>query len=77
MHLKPTDLSQGDVLKHFKGNLYRFLYLAKRSEDETDVVVYQALYDEQGIWVRTAEEFFGTVTRDSETMPRFELVTDM
>lgn len=73
MSLQPTKLYHGAILKHFKGKLYRFLYFAKRSEDAGDVVVYQALYGEHGIWVRPAEEFFSTVTVDSVTVPRFAL----
>jgi hypothetical protein len=76
MSLQPTDLHHGAILKHFKGNLYRFLYLAKRSEDASDVVVYQALYGEQGIWVRPAEEFFSTVTVNNVTMQRFALTDE-
>ena len=76
MPLQPTDLSHGAILKHFKDNLYRFLYMAKRSEDAGEVAVYQALYGDHGIWVRPADEFFSTVTVDSVTMPRFALTDD-
>ena len=46
MKLKPG------IYRHFKGNEYRLLYTAKHSETLEDMVVYQALYDERGIWVR-------------------------
>ena len=38
--------------KHFKGNIYKVLYIAKHSETLEDYVVYQAMYGEHGIWVR-------------------------
>ena len=38
--------------RHFKGNEYELLYIAKDSETLEDMVVYKALYGEGGIWVR-------------------------
>lgn len=76
MSLQQTDLFHGAVLKHFKGNLYRFLYFAKRSEDAGDVIVYQALYGEQGIWVRPLDEFLSTVTVEGVTVQRFALTNE-
>ena len=40
--------------RHFKGNEYRVLHIAKHSETLEPMVVYQALYGERGIWVRPA-----------------------
>lgn len=58
--------------RHFKGGLYRFIGLANDSETQEEVVVYQALYGEGGMWVRPAEMFFGTVERGGKVMKRFE-----
>lgn len=38
--------------RHFKGNEYRVLSVARHSETLAPMVVYQALYGEQGVWVR-------------------------
>ena len=49
------------VYRHYKGNRYQVLYLAKHSETLEDMVVYQALYGEYGIWVRPASMWNETV----------------
>lgn len=61
--------------RHFKGNLYRLIGIAKDSETLEDLVVYQALYGEHQMWVRPADMFFGTVERDGKVMPRFEEIS--
>ena len=38
--------------RHFKGNEYRLIALARHSETLEPMVVYQALYGERGLWVR-------------------------
>ena len=57
--------------RHFKGNEYRVLYLARHSETQEEMVVYQALYGERGIWVRPASMWNETVERDGKTYTRF------
>ena len=41
--------------RHFKGNEYQVLGVARHSETEEEMVVYRALYGEGGLWVRPAE----------------------
>ncbi len=57
--------------RHFKGNEYRVLYLAKHSETLEELVVYQALYGERGIWVRPAAMWNEQVERDGKVFRRF------
>ena len=45
------------LYRHYKGNAYRVLGLARHSETLEPVVVYQALYGEHGLWVRPAGMF--------------------
>ncbi|MBE7042782.1 MAG: DUF1653 domain-containing protein [Ruminococcaceae bacterium] len=40
------------VYKHYKGNYYRVIGIAKHSETLEDMVVYQGLYENGGLWVR-------------------------
>jgi hypothetical protein len=57
--------------RHFKGNEYEVLYLAKHSETLEPIVVYRALYGEHGVWVRPARMWNETVERDGKTFLRF------
>lgn len=57
--------------KHFKGGIYKFLYTAKHSETQEDMVVYQAMYNNKQIWVRPAKMFFGTTVVDGKEIQRF------
>lgn len=62
----------GGRYRHFKGNMYEVIAVAKHSETLKELVVYRALYGEGDVWVRPLEEFLSTVTRDEKTMFRFE-----
>lgn len=62
----------GQKYKHFKGNEYLVLHLAKHSETLEELVVYQALYGEKGIWVRPLEMFLEQIEADGQLINRFE-----
>ena len=62
--------------KHFKGNEYEVLYVAKHSETLEEMVVYRALYGEGGVWVRPAAMWNEMVERDGKTFPRFRYMQD-
>ena len=57
--------------RHFKGNEYEVLYIARHSETLEEIVVYRALYGERGIWVRPASMWNEIVERDGKTYRRF------
>ena len=67
-------IKKGSIYKHFKGNYYKVLYIAKHSETLEEMVVYQALYGEGGIWVRPLSMFEEIIERDGKTFKRFEEV---
>lgn len=69
-----TDAIRPGRYRHFKGNEYRVLYLARHSETEEWMVVYQALYGDRGIWVRPASMWNETVERDGKTYQRFTYI---
>lgn len=60
--------------RHFKGNEYELLYVARHSETREDMVVYRALYGEGGVWVRPASMWNETVERDGRTQKRFTYI---
>ena len=62
------------VYRHYKGNRYQVLYLAKHSETLEDIVVYQALYGEYGIWVRPASMWNETVDYQGKQVKRFTYI---
>ena len=62
--------------RHFKGNEYRLLYVAKHSETLEPMVVYQALYGEMGIWVRPASMWNEWGDRDDYHGPRFYTIDE-
>ncbi|QGU94697.1 DUF1653 domain-containing protein [Clostridium bovifaecis] len=66
----------GQKYRHFKGKEYRVLYLAKHSETLEDMVVYQPLYGEMGIWVRPLEMFLEKVEFKGKIVNRFEEVEE-
>ncbi len=60
--------------RHFKGNEYRVIGMARHSETMEEMVVYQALYGEQGLWVRPAHMWSEQVDRDGYSGPRFAYI---
>ena len=60
--------------RHFKGNEYEVLFVARHSETLEDMVVYRALYGERGVWVRPASMWNETVTRDGKEYKRFTFI---
>lgn len=65
-----TDVHPGRY-RHFKGNAYEVILVARDTETEEPVVVYQALYGERGHWVRSLADFTARVNRDGYDGPRF------
>lgn len=62
--------------RHFKGGEYRVIGMAQHSETMEEMVVYQALQDECGLWVRPAAMWFEHVVRDGYSGPRFVRIDD-
>ena len=60
--------------RHFKGNEYEVIAVAKHSETLEEMVVYKALYGDGGYWVRPASMWNETVTREGKTFKRFEFL---
>jgi hypothetical protein len=56
--------------RHFKGGIYEYLHTARlESDPAVNMIVYRAPDD--SLWVRTEENFFGTVEQDGRAIRRF------
>lgn len=60
--------------RHFKGNDYQLIAVARHSETLEPMVVYRALYGEGGLWVRPAAMWSEQVERDGYCGPRFTYI---
>ena len=62
--------------RHFKGNEYEVIGIARHSETLEEMVVYRALYGDAGIWVRPVEMWNETVERDGKAFQRFTYIDE-
>ena len=65
------------IYRHFKGDYYLLVDIAKHSETSEDYVVYRKLYDDGSLWVRPLDMFMEEVDHDKypevEQKYRFQL----
>ncbi|MBY6915382.1 DUF1653 domain-containing protein [Clostridium botulinum] len=66
------------VYKHFKGNNYLVLYVAKHTETMEDMVVYCELFGQRKVWIRPLKMFMSEVDHKKYPLEkqkyRFEFV---
>lgn len=58
--------------RHYKGNYYQVIGVARHSESGEELVVYRCLYGDHSLWVRPLAMFTGSVTVAGSAVPRFE-----
>lgn len=58
--------------RHYKGNEYTVLGVARHSETLEEFVVYRQEYGDHGLWVRPKPMFAETVIVDGKKLPRFQ-----
>ena len=64
------------VYRHYKGNHYRVLFVAKHSETLEEMVVYEAMYENKDgtHWVRPRSMFEEEVQTDKGKVKRFRCI---
>ena len=71
-------ISNDDLVKHFKGNMYKVICIAEHTETQESLVVYRAMYSPYKVYARPAKMFFSRVDKkkypDSTQVYRFEKV---
>ncbi len=58
--------------RHYKGNEYVVIGVARHSETEEELVVYRPEYGDRGLWVRPHNMFTESVNVNGQLVPRFE-----
>ena len=66
-----TDMIKPGRYRHYKGNEYAVIGIAKHSETLETMVVYRPLHGADGLWVRPVAMFAEDVEIDGKTLPRF------
>jgi hypothetical protein len=65
-----TDVAPGRY-RHYKGNFYEVIGVARHSETGEKLVVYRCLYEDRSLWVRPLGMFIENVIVDGRKVPRF------
>jgi hypothetical protein len=60
--------------RHYKGNEYEVIGVARHSETLEELVVYRASYGDHGLWVRPRAMFEEMIEVNGQRVPRFEYV---
>lgn len=69
-----TEITPGRY-RHYKGNEYTVLGVARHSETLEELVVYRQEYGDRELWVRPAAMFADTVNVSGHSVPRFQFVS--
>lgn len=62
------------IYKHYKGQQYEVIDIAKYSETQEEMVVYKQLYGDDSLWVRPLKMFLEEVEHDGRRIPRFKKI---
>ena len=62
---------ENGIYRHYKGEKYKVLAVAKHSETLEDMVVYQAMYGSGVVWVRPMNMFCQKIESGGKLVPRF------
>lgn len=63
--------------QHYKGSFYEVIDVAKHSENLEYMVIYRALYDDFGLWVRPLSMFIEEIESNGVSQKRFALIEEI
>ena len=73
-----TEVKPGQIYKHYKGDTYKVITLAKDSETQEMLVIYERqtniVHKDWKIWSRPLKMFLETVEVAGKRVARFELI---
>ena len=72
--IRPIERDIEGLYRHYKGGVYRVVCLAHHSETLEDMVVYEPIDGQTGVWVRPASMWNEEIERDGKTYKRFTFV---
>ena len=68
---KTYPVKVGHDYRHFKGKIYKDLYVCRDANTNQNMVVYRAQSGDYQVWVRPLEEFGEFIERNGYRGPRF------
>ena len=71
--LSAKSIEVGSLYEHYKGLRYKILAIARHSETLEELVVYQALYGDEDVWVRPLAMFLESITINGQLQSRFKV----
>lgn len=74
--LPPKKAPQPGLYRHFKGNRYQLLGIAKHSETLEELAVYRALQGDGGLWARPLHMWNEQVLFEGRLQPRFQALEE-
>jgi hypothetical protein len=60
--------------RHYKGNDYQVIGIARHSETEEELVVYRKLYGDGSLWIRPLAMFVEDVIVEGRLVHRFDRI---
>jgi len=74
MNIASSSIVTPGIYRHYKGQDYQVLDVARHSESQEYFVVYRCLYGDYSLWVRPLGMFTETIELGGKIVPRFALV---
>ena len=68
------EVKENEIYRHYKGNVYRVLHLAKHTETMEDMVIYTPVTGESYVWARPLSMWHETVHTKDGDVSRFTLI---